>query len=226
MRFRNKTYRKATHMQLSNFKTRARTMTAALCLPLLAGAAFAQDTDAADDTEMSEGAMEQSDAGALQEAVVVTVGDAEIRGSDVMMVIGMMPAQMQSQPPETLVPMALEQLILRELIVAEARTENLSEDPDVIALVEGEAQAPEEDAMVQVWLDRELADVVTDEAVQDLYDEAEGQQDLPPLDEARPQIEQALVQQAIQDIRIDLEQDVEVVFYDESGQPLEQTPGE
>jgi len=80
--------------------------------------------------------------------------------------------------------------------------------------------------MVQVWLDRELADVVTDEAVQDLYDEAEGQQDLPPLDEARPQIEQALVQQAIQDIRIDLEQDVEVVFYDESGQPLEQTPGE
>jgi len=131
MRFRNETYRKATHMQLSNFKTRARTMTAALCLPLLAGAAFAQDTDAADDTEMSEGAMEQSDAGALQEAVVVTVGDAEIRGSDVMMVIGMMPAQMQSQPPETLVPMALEQLILRELIVAEARTENLSEDPDV-----------------------------------------------------------------------------------------------
>lgn len=209
-------------MQLSNLKTRIRTMTALVCLPLVAGAAFAQDTDGTDGTEMSEGAIEQSDTGALQDAVVVTVGDAEIVGADVMTVINMMPQEMQSQPSETLVPMAIEQLILRELIVAEARSEDLSEDPDVIALVEGDAQAPEEDAMVQVWLDRELSDVVTDEAVQDLYDEAAEQQDLPPLEEARPQIEQALIQQAIQDIRNDLEEDVEVVFYDESGEPLEQ----
>ncbi len=209
-------------MQLSNLKTRIRTMTALVCLPLVAGAAFAQETDGTDGMEMSEGAIEQSDAGALQDSVVVTVGDAEILGADVMTVINMMPQQMQSQPSETLVPMAIEQLILRELIVAEARSEDLSEDPDVIALVEGEAQAPEEDAMVQVWLDRELADVVTDEAVQDLYDEAAAQQDLPPLEEARPQIEQALIQQAIQDIRIDLEEDVDVVFYDASGEPLEQ----
>lgn len=209
-------------MQLSNLKTRIRTMTALVCLPLVAGAAFAQDTDGTDGMEMSEGAIEQSDTGALQNAVVVTVGDAEIVGADVMTVINMMPQEMQSQPSETLVPMAIEQLILRELIVAEARSEDLSEDPDVIALVEGDAQAPEEDAMVQVWLDRELSDVVTDEAVQDLYDEAAEQQDLPPLEEARPQIEQALIQQAIQDIRNDLEEDVEVVFYDESGEPLEQ----
>ncbi|MCA1777650.1 MAG: hypothetical protein LC676_19175 [Loktanella sp.] len=209
-------------MQLSNLKTRIRTMTALVCLPLVAGAAFAQDTDGTDGMEMSEGAIEQSDTGALQDAVVVTVGDAEIVGADVMTVINMMPQEMQSQPSETLVPMAIEQLILRELIVAEARSEDLSEDPDVIALVEGDAQAPEEDAMVQVWLDRELSDVVTDEAVQDLYDEAAEQQDLPPLEEARPQIEQALIQQAIQDIRNDLEEDVEVVFYDESGEPLEQ----
>lgn len=209
-------------MQLSNLKTRIRTMTALVCLPLVAGAAFAQDTDGTNGMEMSEGAIEQSDTGALQDAVVVTVGDAEIVGADVMTVINMMPQEMQSQPSETLVPMAIEQLILRELIVAEARSEDLSEDPDVIALVEGDAQAPEEDAMVQVWLDRELSDVVTDEAVQDLYDEAAEQQDLPPLEEARPQIEQALIQQAIQDIRNDLEEDVEVVFYDESGEPLEQ----
>lgn len=209
-------------MQLLNLKTRIRTMAALMCLPLVTGATFAQEADGTDGMEMSEGAIEQSDTSALQDAVVVTVGDAEILGSDVMTVINMMPQQMQSQPSETLVPMAIEQLILRELIVAEARSEDLSEDPDVIALVEGEAQAPEEDAMVQVWLDRELSDVVTDEAVQDLYDEAAGQQELPPLEEARPQIEQALIQQAIQDIRIDLQEDVDVVFYDASGEPLEQ----
>ncbi|WP_299358537.1 hypothetical protein [uncultured Paracoccus sp.] len=106
------------------------------------------------------------------DTLVATVGEAEIRGSDVMMVIGMLPPQLQSQSPQMLVPIALEQLILRELALEKARGQNLAEDPEVIALVTGATQTAEDDAMVQVWLDRELAKAVTDEAVQTSYDEA------------------------------------------------------
>ena len=121
-----------------------------------------------------------------------------------------------------LVPMALQQLILRELILAEARAQNLAEDPDVVALVEGSMQAAEEDAMVKIWLDRELADVVSDETVRQVYEQAQGQQDLPPLEEARPQIEQMLVQQAMQEIQTRLRQGAEIVLYDPTGRPMEQ----
>ena len=52
------------------------------------------------------------------------------------------------------------------------------------------------------WLDREMANVVTDEAVQQVCADAQaqGQQDLPPMDALRPQVEQHLRQQAMQDL--------------------------
>ena len=141
-----------------------------------------------------------------------------------MTVIGMLPPQLQSQPPQMLVPMALEQLILRELILEEARGQNLAEDPEVQALVENSAQTAEEDAMVQIWLDREMAGVVTDEAVQQVYKgaQAQGAQNLPPVEDVRPQIEQHLRQQAMQDIQMRLREGADVVFYDPTGRPMEQ----
>lgn len=146
-----------------------------------------------------------------QNTVVATVGDAESRGSDVMTVIGML-------PPQMLVPMALQQLIFRELILEQARSQNLADDPEVVALVESSAQTAEDDAMVQVWLEREMATVVTDEAVQQAYSDtqAQGQQDLPPIDALRPQIEQHLRQQAVQDIQARLRQGADIVLYDPS----------
>ena len=153
---------------------------------------------------------------------MATVGGAEIRGSDVLTVIGMLPPQLQSQSPDMLVPIALEQLIMRELSLEKARSQNLAEDPEVVSLVTGSTQAAEKDAMVQVWLDRELAKTVTDEAIQKSYDEAQqGQKDFPPLEAVRPQIEQHLRRQALEELRTQLREGADIVLYDPTGKPVE-----
>ncbi|MFZ3585371.1 hypothetical protein ACOI1H_25120, partial [Loktanella sp. DJP18] len=156
-------------------------------------------------------------------SLVATVGGAEIRNADLMTFIGTLPPEVQSMPPEMLVPVALEQLILRELILNEANSQNLGEDPEVQSIVDSTSAAAMDDAMVQVWLSRQMADVVTDEAVQQVYDEAvaAGQQDLPPVEQVRPQIEQFLLQQAMQDVQMQLSEGAEVVFYDPTGQPVD-----
>lgn len=168
-------------------------------------------------------AMDMQSSGDQQpDAVVATVGDAEIRGSDVMTAIGMLPPQLQSQPPQMLLPMALDQLIVRELILEDARAQNLAEDPEVVAIVDSSSQTATDDAMVQVWLKRELANVVTDEAVQSVYTEAQaaGQQGLPAIEEVRPQIEQYLLQQAMQGVQLQLREGADIIFYDPTGRPM------
>ncbi|WP_375259446.1 hypothetical protein [Citreimonas sp.] len=191
-------------------------------------AAEAEDgtTAAGDGTAQSMDGSDGAD-GQQPDAVVATVGGTEIRGSDLMSAIGALPPQMQQQPPQMLIPMALEQLILRELVLAEARSQNLQDDPEVIALVEREAQTTEDNALVQIWLQREMEGAVTDEAVQQTYDQAvaEGQQNLPPLAQVRPQIEQFLRQQAMQDIQTRLREGADVVFYDPTGNPIDPQTG-
>ena len=221
-------------MPITMMRTTA--IAAILALPLT-GTAFAQQSGGTEQAQEATGqagqTTAQADSGSTSgppaegdqaDTLVATVGDAEIRGSDVMTVIGMLPPRMQSQPPQMLVPIALEQLILRELILEQARAANLAQDPEVVALVEGSARGAEDDAMVQVWVDRELVDAVTDAEVERIYGtlQPQGQQPVPPMSELRPQIEQHLRQQAMQEIRDRLRADAEVVFYDPSGQPIRQ----
>ena len=235
-------------MIMAKSKLNGAAIAALLSLPLATGGASAQQSQDTNQNSANQNTAEQSqdqgqqqssqsatetgqaagDQQADSDTVVATVGGAEIRGSDVMTAIGSLPPQLQSQPPQLLVPMALQQLILRELILEQARSQNLASDPEVVALVEASAQTAEEDAMVQVWLDRELANAVTDESVQQVYEaaQAQGQQELPPLEQLRPQIEQHLRQQAIQDVQTRLRQGADVVLYDPSGQPIQpQTSG-
>lgn len=228
-------------MNIMNTALRSTAIAALLSLPGAAFAQQAQDTGEGAQTAQTEGtgaasgegtgaasgdAVSQGSASSNEQAdaLVATVGGAEIRGSDVMTVIGMLPPQLQSQPPQMLVPMALDQLILRELILEDARGRGLESDPEVQSLVEGAMQGAQDDAIVQVWLDRETAGAVTEEAIQESYAaaQAQGQQNLPPLEEVRPQIEQYLLQQALQDIQARLRQDAEIVFYDPTGRPVEQ----
>ena len=223
-------------MKIENLEIRSTALAALLSLPLASGAALAQETGQTDqsttpsqDTTQQQSSQSATDSGQTggdqqEDTVVATVGEAEIRGSDVMTFIGMLPPQLQSQPPQMLVPMALEQLIFRELILEDARSQNLADDPEVVALVDGATVTAADDAMVQVWIDRETAGVVTDEAVQQAYDQAqsEGSQELPPLEEVRPQIEQYLRQQALQDIRTRLSEGADIVLYDPTGRPVEQ----
>lgn len=223
-------------MKIMNSKMRSTAIAALLGLPLTAGTAFAQQSQGTEQTQQqpSQSGSEQtspgqtSGSGQASDAVVATVGSAEILGSDVTTFIGTLPPQLQSQPPQMLLPMALDQLILRELILEDARNQNLADDPEVVALAGPSAQAAEEDAMVQIWLGREMANVVTDEAVQQAYDEAQaqGQQDLPEIEEVRPQIEQYLRQQEIQNIGVRLREGAQIVLFDATGRPMEQQQGD
>jgi predicted lipoprotein with Yx(FWY)xxD motif len=142
-----------------------------------------------------------------------------------MRAIGALPPQLSSQPPEMVMSMALQQLVLREAIVQEARSQGLAEDPEVQSLVEGATQSAEEDALVQVWLQREISGRVTPEAVEAAYaglQAASGEEPVPPLDEIRAQIEQSLAQQAVSDLRGALLSNTQVTVYGPDGQPVEQ----
>ena len=205
---------------------RSTAVAAFVSLTLVGGGVHAQDqqqdeqSQQAQETQSSDSQGEQ---GQDQDRVVATVGDVKIMGSDLATVIGTLPPQLQSQSPDMLVPLAMQQLIVRELILEEALSHDLAQDPEVVALVEAETQSAQDDALIQVWLEREMANVVTDEAVQRAYDEAkaQGDQDLAPLEQVRPQIEQYLRQQAMQDIQTRLRQGADIVFYDPAGRPLE-----
>lgn len=213
----------------------------ALALPLWAGAVLAQEgEDAAQDTqapaEGSEPTQQTGDTGQTADGqsqgeaeapdvLIATINDAEIRNSDLMRAIGALPPQLSAQPPEIVAATALEQLFLREAIVQKARSQGLAEDPDVLALVQGATEAAEEDALVQVWLQRELATRVTPEAVDAAYagiQAVAGEQPVPPLDQIRPQIRQNLAQQAILAIESALLTDADVVLFAPDGQPLDQ----
>jgi hypothetical protein len=158
-----------------------------------------------------------------RDPLVATVGEAEICGDDVLTVIGLLPEPLRVQQPDMLVPIALDQLVFRALILEQARDLNLSEDPEVQSLVQQSSTTAEENAMVQVWLRRELQNTVNDQAVQEAHDQLSrtSSGELPPLEQVRPQIEQHLRQQAPADIRQRLGERGDVIFYGPSGQPMQ-----
>jgi hypothetical protein len=158
------------------------------------------------------------------EALILTVGDTEIRGREVMEAIGALPPQLRQQPLDMLVPIALDQLVMQELILQEAKNANLQNDPEVRALADPAAQAAQERAMVQVWLQRQLQERVTDQQIQQVYDGIKAAQPnaaVPPLEQIKPMIEQQVRQQALTEIRNNLRQGADITFYGPSGQPTQ-----
>lgn len=209
------------------------TTTSALMLCLAAAPLHAQDA-AADDQKngTAEGQEASEERGASVEAgdsengsgkdvLIVTVGDNEILGSDVNAAISMLPPQLRQQSSAMIVPMAVNQLIARQLILDAAMNENFDEDPEVVALVDEAQNGTEEDAIVQVWLDRKLDERVGDAEVQAEYDEIKAgtEKEIPPLEDVRAQIEQQLRQEAFAGLQEDLREDVTITFYGPDGQP-------
>ena len=167
---------------------------------------------------------QQAAADGNEDALVAKVGDREIRRSDVLTVIGMLPAQLQQQPPEMLIPIALDQLVMRELILQEAKDAGLESDPAVSALDAGAPEREKEDAMVQTWLEQELGKAVTEEKVQETYTTLKQQMgdQAPDVETLRPQIEQELRQQAFLDLSRDLQEGAEITLYGPDGQAVTQ----
>lgn len=157
------------------------------------------------------------------DALLATVGGSEIRSSDLLRAIGTLPPPVSAQPPEMLATFALEQLLLREAIVQEARAQGLAEDAEVRSLVAEATRNAEEDALVQVWLEQELGRRVPPEAVDQAYAglQAIATGEVPPLERIRPQIEQRLRQQAIADLRASLLAEADITLFGPDGQPRE-----
>jgi len=205
---------------------------AVLALPLWAGGAKAQDTQAqgqgADQTQPAQQSGEAEQAGGGQQGqgdpsdtLVATIGDAEIRTSDVMRAIGELPQPLGSQPPEMLAAAAIQQLVVREAILQQARGAGLAQDPEVQALVAEAARAAEENALLQVWLERELQTRVPPRSVNQAYAALQaittGQ--LPPLEQLRGRIEQNLRRQAMEEIQRSLLADADITLFGADGQP-------
>lgn len=214
------------------------TTTTALVVSLIAAPLYAQDSNS--DTSGTQTQTTQNEAGETSKTsgenaaadnsnsaeaegglLVVRVGDEDISGSDVSGAISALPPQLRQQPPELLVPMAVNQLIAKELIYKAALADKLNEDSEVVALVEEARSANEKDAMIQVWLQRELGNRVSDETIEAKYEEikANSDQEIPPLEAVRAQIQQQLRQEAFSDVEEDLRKDVEIVYYGPDGKP-------
>ena len=109
--------------------------------------------------------------------VVATVGDHEIRASEAMAAVEALPPQYRQVPTEMLIPTIAEQLAIGRLILDRAEEADLINDPDV-----QERLADAERSIVQeVWLDRAVADRLTDERLAEAYDTFIA--DNPPVEE-------------------------------------------
>lgn len=159
--------------------------------------------------------------------VVVSVGDTDITAGQVRDMLSSMPPQVQTQPMELLVPLAVEELVMRELVLQAAEAEGLADSPQVREMANGGASEEAlENAMITTFLAERMQDVASDEAVQAAYDEAAANttEEIPPLEEVRPQIEQQLQQRRLIEIRDELRSEFDVVYYGPDGEPREDRP--
>lgn len=189
----------------------------AMSLPTGAFAQGAEGSPAA-------GTQQQQAAGTNQRAeddrLVLTVNGVGIRQSDVLDAIQGLPTQVQQMPAQMLLPIVLEQLLMRELILAEGYAQRLQRDPEVRAMLEMASEAAEEQAIVQVWLQRELDERITEEAVEEAFQAMRATTPNLTLERARPVIEQELEQQIMAEIRDELREGADVVFYRPTGEPI------
>jgi hypothetical protein len=134
----------------------------------------------------------------------------------------MLPPELQQQAPEMVIPIALDQLVLRELILQKAEAENMESGPAAGEPEAGASERDKEDAMVQAWLERELGDAVTEEKVQETYASLKQQMgdQAPDVETLRPQIEQELRQQAFLDIGRDLQEGADITLYGPDGEAI------
>lgn len=165
----------------------------------------------------ASGEQDQSD------RVVAKVGEEEIRQSDVLTAIEGLPQGVQQTPPQMLLPAVVDQLIMRRLIVERARAEGLESDPEVQDLVEADTDSAIEQALVEVWLKRELDERVTDADVDKAVEELQATNpDMGDAPTVVPQVRQALQVQAMTDISDELRGDAEITFYGPDGQPVDE----
>lgn len=98
---------------------------------------------------------------APENPVVARVEGIEIRLSDVQEEAARLPAELRGMPPQMLYPLLLDQIITQRAIVAAARARGLERDAEVQARL----RRAEEETLQQVLITREIAPMLTEEAL-------------------------------------------------------------
>ncbi|MFN3612951.1 MAG: peptidylprolyl isomerase [Rubrimonas sp.] len=122
-----------------------RSLSAAVLCAMCATSAVAQDAD----------------------TVVATVNGQPITLADVIAVRGDLPAQYQSLPDEALYDGIREQLIAQRVLSDAADAEGLADDPEVARALSIQRQG----ILAEFFMRRAMAERLTDDAVQAMYDE-------------------------------------------------------
>jgi peptidyl-prolyl cis-trans isomerase C len=102
---------------------------------------------------------------AAPDPVVARVGAEEIRLSQLRAAAQELPEELRNAPEGMLLPVLLDQMIASRALIAAARAEGLHDSPEVRARV----RAAEEEALQEALLRRELAPLLTEEALRARY---------------------------------------------------------
>ncbi|MBN8873815.1 MAG: peptidylprolyl isomerase [Rhodospirillales bacterium] len=103
---------------------------------------------------------------AAADPVVATVNGQPITLRDLQDAAASLPPTARGMPKETLYPLLLEQLIDGRALVAEAQKDGLAQQPDV----QRKVKAAEDQALQTALLQKEVAPLVTEEAVRAKYE--------------------------------------------------------
>lgn len=104
-------------------------------------------------------------AAAEDDPVVAKIDGAEIRRSQALEVRRRLPAQMQQVPDHLILPVLVNIVIDTKVVAAEARRQNLQDDPEV----RDQIARLEELVLEQILIARTVEEKVTDEDVQERY---------------------------------------------------------
>jgi len=112
-----------------------------------------------------------------EDRTVATADGEPVTLSEVESTLQRMPPQFQQQPIELVTPMVVQQIAISRRIHAKALSEGYADDPEVADRI-----AEAERGIIQdTWIERQLDELVTDDAVQAAYDNHLEQN--PPKDE-------------------------------------------
>ena len=107
------------------------------------------------------------DVAAKEEAVIARIGDREYTTADLEVFVSALPPQLQQLPLSVIYPSLIEQFVSLELVTREAYSQGFETDPEV-----QEALKREQDRIVrEIFLDRYVEEQVTEEAIDDAYNE-------------------------------------------------------
>ncbi|MDX1580350.1 MAG: peptidylprolyl isomerase [Alphaproteobacteria bacterium] len=148
---------------------------------LIAAAPLLAACDQESSPDQANGAGSSADAASDGGEVVAVVNGEEIYDADVTRLYESLPAELQQMPKSFMYEGLVERLIERKLIVSEAKKAGLADDP----AIERQVQNYREELLQENWLVGRIEDQLTEERLQQAYEERIGEFESEPTIRAR-----------------------------------------